>query len=110
MQRIKAEIWGVRQPLVAPGFSRDVPTDQKLGTCMVRLDLWRGTTPNKPDLVGKVGITIDIHKGDHLKFTTSGTETGSRGIDDSPEGRDWDLVVQAVRVFGSTKELELKFA
>lgn len=109
MNNIKAEIWGTRIKPSNPGFDQDIPNASLIGTCMVRLDLWKGTLKSEPDLVGKVGSTVDIWKGDHLKFTTDG-ETGSRGIDDSPVGKDWDLVVQNVRIFGKTKELELKYA
>lgn len=109
MNNIKAEIWGTRQIVDNPGFNADVPNLTKIGTCMIRLDLWKGTTKDKTDIVGKVGISVDVWKGDHIKFKTSG-ETGSRGIDDSPVGEDWDLVVQNVRIFGNTKELELKYA
>lgn len=110
MDNIEAEIWGTRQTVDNPGFDVDVPDATKLGTCMIRLDLWKGTTEDKADLVGKVGVYADIWKGDHIKFITSGGETGSRGIDDSPVGKEWDLVVQNVRVFGNTQELELKWA
>lgn len=91
------------------GFDSDVPNDEHIANCMIRLDLWSGST-SKADLVGKVGISVDVWKGDHIKIKTSGTETGSRGIDDSPVGKDWDLVVQNVRIFGKTKELQLKYA
>ncbi len=110
MDNLKAEIWGTRQIVNNPGFDADVPNAAKICNCMIRLDLWKGTTENKPDIVGKVGISVDVWKGDHIKIKTSGTETGSRGIDDSPVGKEWDLVVQNVRIFGNTKELELKYA
>lgn len=109
MDTIKAEIWGTRVKPSNPGFDQDIPNSTMIGSCMIRLDLWKGNEKSKPDLVGKVGHTVDIWKGDHLKFKTTG-ETGSRGIDDSPVQRDWDLVVQDIRLFGSTKELELKYA
>lgn len=110
MDNLKAEIWGTRQKVGNPGFDGDVPNATKIGTCMIRLDLWKGTTEDKADLVGKVGISVDVWKGDHIKIKTSGTETGSRGIDDMPVGQEWDLVVQNVRIFGNTKEIELKVA
>lgn len=109
MKTIKAEIWGTRIKPSNPGFDQDIPNSTHVGNCMIRLDLWKGSKESSPDLVGKVGHTVDIQKGDHLKFRTNG-ETGSRGIDDSPVQNDWDLVVQNVRIFGSTKELELKYA
>lgn len=109
MQRIKAEIWGSRSNPASVGFDSEVQNSTKIGTCMIRLDLWKGSGENKPDIVGKVGITVDVWKGDHIKFTTDG-ETGSRGIDDSTVQNHWDLVVNDVRIFGSTKELELKYA
>lgn len=109
MDNIKAEVWGTRGEAGNPGFDGDVPDDTKICDCMIRLDLWKGTTEDKADLVGKVGIGVDVWKGDHIKFSTSGGETGSRGIDDSPVGQEWDLVVQNVRIFGNTKELELKY-
>ena len=92
------------------GFDADVPNREHICDCMIRLDLWKGTTENKPDIVGKVGIGVNVWKGDHIKITTSGTETGSRGIDDTPVGQKWEFVVQEVRVFGNTKELEMKYA
>lgn len=110
MDNIKAEVYGTREMPSNPGFDQDIPNATKICDCMIRLDLWRGTTENKPDLVGKVTLDVDVRKGDHIKFKTSGGETGSRGIDDSPEGTEWNLVVQDVRIFGETKELQLKYA
>ena len=110
MNNLKAEIWGTRHKVNNPGFDADVPNATKICNCMIRLDLWKGTTEDKADIVGKVGISVDVWKGDHIKIKTSGTETGSRGIDDSPVGKEWDFVVQNVRIFGNTKELEMKYA
>lgn len=109
MKSIKVEIWGTRKGTENPGFDADVPNACHIANCMIRLDLWKGSGDSKPDLVGKVGVSVDVWKGDHLKFKTYGKETGSRGVDDSPVASDWDLVVQNVRIFGSTKELELKY-
>ena len=109
MNNVKAEIWGTRIKPSNPGFDQDIPNATLIGTCMIRLDLWKGSGDKKPDLVGKVGVTVDIWKGDHLKFSVA-PESCSRGIDDSPVQKDWDLVVQNVRIFGKTKELELKYA
>jgi len=109
MNNVEAEIWGVRVVDEAAGFDSD-PQPYKLATCKIRLDLWHGDTKDETDLVGKLTSDVDIRQGDHLKFQTSGEETGSRGIDDSPVGKDWDLVVQRVRAFGDTKEVELKWS
>lgn len=54
MKTIKAEIWGTRVKPSNPGFDQDIPNSTLVGTCMIRLDLWKGSGDSKPDIVGKV--------------------------------------------------------
>lgn len=109
MDNLAAEVWGVRSVSESVGFDSDASPMVKVCDCSIRLDLWKGAVDDGIDLVGKLPSDVDVRAGDHLKIETSGSETGSRGIDDSPVGMHWDLVVQAVREFGGTKELELKW-